>query len=176
MSNVQFAASSSKPSIQELASFANKAMEIGGGDDIIELGDDLGMGIEHLGMLDYRDTGELYRQCDVGIALTLSAHPSYLPLELMACGTPVVAFDNPAGDWILRDGVNSVRCRRTVDSLADAIGGLVADPARRVAMSAAASRTIAERFSSWSDTLDGVYDILADPQGWTGPARGSEFP
>jgi glycosyltransferase involved in cell wall biosynthesis len=139
-------------------------------------GDDLGMGIEHLGMLDYRDTGELYRQCDVGIALTLSAHPSYLPLELMACGTPVVAFDNPAGDWILRDGVNSVRCRRTVDSLADAIGGLVADPARRVAMSAAASRTIAERFSSWSDTLDGVYDILADPQGWTGPARGSEFP
>ena len=45
MSNVQFAASSSKPSIQELASFANKAMEIGGGDDIIELGDDLGMGL-----------------------------------------------------------------------------------------------------------------------------------
>ena len=44
--SVQFAeASSSKPSIAELASFANKAMEIGGGDDIIELGDDLGMGL-----------------------------------------------------------------------------------------------------------------------------------
>jgi hypothetical protein len=44
--SVQFAeASSSKPSIAELASFANKAMEIGGSDDIIELGDDLGMGL-----------------------------------------------------------------------------------------------------------------------------------
>jgi GT2 family glycosyltransferase/glycosyltransferase involved in cell wall biosynthesis len=138
--------------------------------------DALGMGITHLGMLDYRDTGELYRQCDVGIALTLSAHPSYLPLELMACGVPVVAFDNPAGDWILRHGVNSLRCRRTVDSLAHAVGELVADPAARVSMGAAASRTIAERFSSWTDTLDGVYDILADPQGWKGPAPGAEFP
>jgi hypothetical protein len=46
--SVQFAessSSSSKPSIQELASFASKAMEIGGGDDIIELGDDLGLGL-----------------------------------------------------------------------------------------------------------------------------------
>lgn len=46
--SVQFAESSSssgKPSMQELASFANKAMEIGGGDDIIELGDDLGLGL-----------------------------------------------------------------------------------------------------------------------------------
>jgi GT2 family glycosyltransferase/glycosyltransferase involved in cell wall biosynthesis len=137
--------------------------------------DDLGLGIEHLGMLDYRDTGELYRQCDVGIALTLSAHPSYLPLELMACGTPVVAFDNPAGDWILRDGLNSVRCRRTVDALSAAVAGLVADPTRRVAMGAAASRTIAERFSSWPATLDGIYEILADPQGWVGPAPGAEF-
>lgn len=137
--------------------------------------DELGMGIEHLGMLDYRDTGALYRHCDVGIALTLSAHPSYLPLELMACGTPVVAFDNPAGDWILRDGINSVRCRRTVDSLADAVAGLVADPARRVAMGAAASGTIADRFSSWPATLDGIHAILADPQAWVGPAPGAEF-
>lgn len=135
----------------------------------------VGMGITHLGMLDYRDTGELYRRCDVGIALTLSAHPSYLPLELMACGVPVVAFDNPAGDWILRHGVNALRCRRTVDSLADAVAELVADPARRVAMGAAASRTIADRFSSWSESLDGVYEILADPQAWTGPARGATF-
>jgi GT2 family glycosyltransferase len=138
-------------------------------------GDELGLGIEHLGMLDYRDTGQLYRQCDVGIALTLSAHPSYLPLELMACGTPVVAFDNPAGDWILRHGSNSMRCRRTVDSLADSVGALVSDPQRRVTMGAAAARTIAERFSSWPATLEGVYEILADPVGWVGPAPGAEF-
>ena len=82
--------------------------------------DELGRGIEHLGLLDYRDTGALYRSCDAGIALTLSEHPSYLPLELMACGAPVVAFDNPAGDWVLHHERNALRCPRTVDGLADA--------------------------------------------------------
>ena len=62
------------------------------------------MDIKRLGLLDYRATGELYRHCDVGLALTVSKHPSYLPLELMACGVPVVAFDNPWGHWILEDG------------------------------------------------------------------------
>jgi hypothetical protein len=46
--SVQFAessSSSSKPSMAELATFASKAQEIGGSDDIIELGDDLGLGL-----------------------------------------------------------------------------------------------------------------------------------
>ena len=34
---------------------------------------------EGLGLLDYRATGELYRNSDVGLALTVSKHPSYLP-------------------------------------------------------------------------------------------------
>ena len=120
----------------ELASLALGEMKERLGDDvrIVTAGswarpDDLGRGIEHLGLLDYRDTGELYRRCDVGVALTVSAHPSYLPLELMACGVPVVAFDNPAGNWILEHEVNSLRCRRTVDGLSEAMSRLVVDPA-----------------------------------------------
>jgi hypothetical protein len=43
--SVQFA-DGSKPSVQELASFASRATEISiGGDDIVELGDDLGIGL-----------------------------------------------------------------------------------------------------------------------------------
>ena len=93
----------------------------------------------------------------------------------MACGTPVVAFDNPAGDWILLDEVNSLRCRRTVDGLAHAVGRLVADTELRVGLGAAASATIADRFSSWPDALAGVHDILCDPEGWVGPVRNAEF-
>lgn len=44
--SVQFAEASSKPSVAELVSFASRAKEIDiGGDDIVELGDDLGMSL-----------------------------------------------------------------------------------------------------------------------------------
>lgn len=126
--------------------------------------DDLGRGIQHLGLLDYRETGQLYRTCDLGVALTVSAHPSYLPLELMACGVPVVAFDNPAGDWILHHGENSLRCRRTVDGLAEAIGRLVAEPALRVRLGARGLEDIAARHADWEAAFKGIYEYLGDPE------------
>jgi GT2 family glycosyltransferase/glycosyltransferase involved in cell wall biosynthesis len=126
--------------------------------------DELGRGIEHLGLLDYRDTGALYRTCDAGIALTLSAHPSYLPLELMACGTPVVAFDNPAGDWILHHEQNSLRCPRTVDGLADALERIAVDGPLRRRLGEAALADIAARHSDWDAAFAGVYRFLCDPE------------
>jgi GT2 family glycosyltransferase/glycosyltransferase involved in cell wall biosynthesis len=161
----------------EMASLALTQMKeaLGDGVRIVTAGswarpDDLGRGIEHLGLLDYRDTGALYRQCDVGVALTVSAHPSYLPLELMACGVPVVAFDNPAGNWILEHEVNSLRCRRTVDGLAEAMTRLATDVELRERLGSAAEATIADRFSRWSTSFAGVYDILCDPAGGAGSA------
>jgi GT2 family glycosyltransferase/glycosyltransferase involved in cell wall biosynthesis len=127
--------------------------------------EDLGRGIDHLGLLDYRDTGKLYRTCDAGIALTLSEHPSYLPLELLACGVPVVAFDNPAGDWIMEHERNSLRTPRTIDGLAEAIGRLVEDVPLRQRLSAEGLRDIAARHGSWPDALAGIYDFLCDPEG-----------
>jgi GT2 family glycosyltransferase/glycosyltransferase involved in cell wall biosynthesis len=156
----------------ELASLSLAQLKESLGDDvrIVTAGswarpDDLGRGIEHLGLLDYRDTGELYRRADVGVALTVSAHPSYLPLELMACGVPVVAFDNPAGDWILEHEVNSLRCRRTVDGLAGALERLALDPELRDRLGAAAEATIADRFSNWDAAFAPVHGILSDPEG-----------
>jgi O-antigen biosynthesis protein len=127
--------------------------------------DDLGQGIEHLGLLDYRDTGALYRTCDAGIALTLSAHPSYLPLELMACGTPVVAFDNPAGNWILHHEQNALRCPRTVDGLANALTRIATDGPLRQRLGSQALSDIAAGHGDWEAALGGVYRFLCDPVG-----------
>jgi GT2 family glycosyltransferase len=130
--------------------------------------EDLGRGIDHLGLLDYRDTGQLYRTCDAGIALTLSEHPSYLPLELLACGVPVVAFDNPAGDWIMEHERNALRTPRTIDGLAEAIGRLVEDVPLRQRLSAEGLRDIAARHGSWPTALGGIYDFLCDPEAAAG--------
>ncbi|MGZ6972316.1 MAG: rhamnosyltransferase WsaF family glycosyltransferase [Acidimicrobiia bacterium] len=126
--------------------------------------EDLTSGVEHLGLLDYRETGNLYRSCDVGVALTVSEHPSYLPLELMACGVPVVAFDNPAGYWLLRDGENSLLCRRSADSLTDALERLVRDPELGRRLSRRGLQDIAEGHGSWEKALAGVYEYLSDPE------------
>ena len=128
--------------------------------------DDVGSGIEHLGLLDYQALGDFYRACDVGVALTVSEHPSYLPLELLACGVPVVAFDNPAGHWLLRDHENSLLARRTVDSLRDAIERIVLDPELGRELARNGLRDIAERYGSWDASFSGVYGYLSDPEGF----------
>jgi glycosyltransferase involved in cell wall biosynthesis/GT2 family glycosyltransferase len=156
----------------ELASIALEELKARVGDRvrIVTAGswarpEDVGSGIEHLGLLDYRETGELYRTCDVGVALTVSEHPSYLPLELMACGVPVVAFDNPAGYWALRNGENALLARRTVDALRGAIERIVLDPELGRHLARGALQTIAEGHASWEKAFSGVYEYLTDPEG-----------
>ena len=122
-------------------------------------------GMHHYGLLDYRATGELYRTCDVGMALTVSKHPSYLPLELMACGVPVVAFDNPWGHWVLEDGTNSLLAKRTVDGLVDSLERAVVDYELRRRLRTGALETIAARHSAWQPALSGIYPYLCDPEG-----------
>lgn len=124
--------------------------------------------MSHLGLLDYRATGDLYRKCDVGVALTVSKHPSYLPLELMACGVPVVAFDNPHGHWILHHEHNSLLARRTVPALVDAVERLVVDSELRQRLSDAAIDDIERAHGSWEAALSGIYDYLCDPEGRSG--------
>ena len=122
-------------------------------------------GMHHYGLLDYRATGELYRTCDVGLALTVSKHPSYLPLELMACGVPVVAFDNPWGHWILEDGRNSLLAKRTVDGLVDSLERAVVDRELRGRLRAGALESIASAHGAWGPALSGIHPYLCDPEG-----------
>jgi GT2 family glycosyltransferase/glycosyltransferase involved in cell wall biosynthesis len=124
--------------------------------------------IKHLGLLDYRATGELYRNSDVGLALTVSKHPSYLPLELMACGVPVVAFDNPWGHWILRDEENSLLAKRTADHLADQLERLCVDQELRERLSGQALQDIAAAHGNWDAALAPIYGYLCDPEGRRG--------
>ena len=120
--------------------------------------------ITHMGQLDYRETGPLYRTCDIGVALTTSEHPSYLPLELMACGAAVVSFENPAGDWLLRHDHNCMQSPQTADGLAAEIVALAQDPARRRRLAEQGLADIAARHARWDQNLAGVYDYLCDPE------------
>ena len=126
--------------------------------------------MRHLGLLDYRATAELYRRCDLGLALTVSRHPSYLPLELMASGVPVVAFDNPWGHWILEHEHNAVLTPRTVDGLVEGLVRVANDRDLRARLSRNAAHTVQDRHADWHEALSGMYDALCDPDGTESPS------
>lgn len=126
--------------------------------------EDLGRGITHLGLLDYRGTGDLYRSVDIGISLTVSPHPSYLPLELMACGAAVVAFQLEPGGWILEADRTAVLVRRTVTGLVEGVSSLIEDETRRSAVAAGGTARIASAHSSWPKALARIHAMLSEPE------------
>ncbi|MBU2753251.1 glycosyltransferase family 4 protein [Acidithiobacillus sp. CV18-2] len=55
-----------------------------------------------MGNLPLIETGDLYRSCDIGIAFS-ATNLSYLPVELMASGVPVISNNGPQVEWLLTE-------------------------------------------------------------------------
>jgi glycosyltransferase involved in cell wall biosynthesis len=82
---------------------------------------------DHLnaGVLSLDELPDLYSQCDVALVLSFS-NLSLLPLELMACGTPVVSNRGPFTQWLLNDS-NARLADPTVEDLAQAVCDILED-------------------------------------------------
>jgi len=60
--------------------------------------------LENLGLLTrIEDVADLYRASDLGLVFMATPHPSYQPLEYMACGCIVATNRNEANHWLLND-------------------------------------------------------------------------
>ncbi|TFD82683.1 glycosyltransferase [Cryobacterium fucosi] len=118
-----------------------------------------------LGLLDYRATGRLYRETDIGLTMQISRHPSYLPLELMSSGVPMVAPDSDWFTWLFSDEENSLLTMRTLDDIVAKLDKLVRDPELRRELSQNALATIATGHADWEVALNGVFAYISDPSG-----------
>ena len=72
------------------------------------------------GIVPYEKLPDFYGGFHFGLALMLTKHPSYLPFELMACGTAVIANVNEANAWLLKDGENALLAHCAVTPLVEA--------------------------------------------------------
>ena len=117
-----------------------------------------------LGLLDYRATGRLYRETDIGLTMQISRHPSYLPLELMSSGVPMVAPDSTWFDWLFTNEENSLLSMRTLDDLVAKLDRLVRDPGLRRELSRNALETIASNHADWDTALADVFGYMGDPR------------
>jgi D-inositol-3-phosphate glycosyltransferase len=117
------------------------------------------------------DLPALYRSADLVVCVPWYEPFGIVPLEAMACGVPVVASAVGGLADSVVDGVTGVHVpARRPDLLAAALGGLLADPARRAALGAAGVRR-ARRYG-WDRIAGGTLDAYAGVvAGMPGQAR-----
>lgn len=120
---------------------------------------------EHLnaGIVGLDDLPDLYSQCDVALVLSFT-NLSLLPLELMACGTPVVSNRAPCTEWLLNDD-NACLAAPTVERLADALCTVLEDTAEASRLRQGGFATVAA--TDWRVEARKVGEILRrlDAQG-----------
>lgn len=118
--------------------------------------------VESVGLLPYRETGNLYRSCHAGFVMMMTKHPSYLPFELMACGTTVVTNHNEANTWLLRDGSNCLLSPPTANCLAETLVYALENHAELAGMRQTAAEEMKTR-SGWDDSLARVAEFMEAP-------------
>lgn len=111
---------------------------------------------ENCGMVGVDKLPALYGRCDVALVLSFT-NLSLLPLELMACGTPVVSNRAPCTEWLLNNA-NARLAAPTVEALADALCAVLEDPAEARRLRAGGFETAAA--TDWRVEAGKVGQIL----------------
>ena len=144
-----------------IATLRRLKAELGGAVEIVSAGErwnpehyGLGGVITNLGVLPYEKTADLYRECDVGLCFMFTKHPSYLPLELMACGVTVVTNDNPANHWLLEHEKNCLLAEPTWSCVLEQLRRALADTELRARLAVAAEERVSR--TTWEEQVDGV--------------------
>jgi glycosyltransferase involved in cell wall biosynthesis len=123
---------------------------------------DLGGIVNNLGVLEYDQTAQLYRTCHAGLVMMFTRHPSYLPLELMACGSLVVSNINPATTWLLKHKENCLLSEASATCLADTLEQALLDNSLRENICQQALAQIQTSFSNWDEEMEKTFQYMRD--------------
>jgi glycosyltransferase involved in cell wall biosynthesis len=132
--------------------------------DLIALAESLGIAgdVTFLGWVPNSELPPYYRAAAVSVIPSLEEGFGIPAAEAMGCQTPVVASDAGGLPEVVEDGVTGlVVPRGDSAALANAIGTLLADPARRVQMGLA-GRERALRLFDWDRTAEQLERIYAE--------------
>jgi glycosyltransferase involved in cell wall biosynthesis len=116
--------------------------------------------VENLGLMSFHETANLYRTCDVGVAMMFTRHPSYLPFEFMASGCLVVSNVNASTSWLLKDGENCLLAQPSASYLADTIARGLHDHELRRRITRNALTMIRREFADWNKQSEHVYQYM----------------
>jgi len=116
--------------------------------------------VKNLGTLSIAETAALYQTCDIGIALMMTKHPSYLPIELMASGALVISNRNTYTSWFMKHNKNCLLSLPSQSCLANTICFAVEhfDDLSDIRISALES--ISTELKTWDQNLQVVCDYI----------------
>ena len=115
--------------------------------------------VTNLGLLSYKETAELYRNCNFGLILMFTKHPSYIPMELMASGSIVITNHNQANTWLLKDGINCIVVEPIPTYITEKLMVLIADKELQKTIRKNALRTVASL--DWNVEMEKIYRFMA---------------
>ncbi len=112
---------------------------------------------DSLGSVSLSRLPDLYRSCDLALVISMT-NLSLLPLEIMACGIPVVSSSGPWAEWLLNEQ-NALLAKPTISALSDAMASLLNDEAKRLRL--AADGMAFATTTSWDREGDAMAAALA---------------
>lgn len=116
--------------------------------------------LTNLGLLvDLREVANLYRSSHVGLVFMFSAHPSYQPLEYMACGCVPVTNWNENNEWILEHDRNCLFLNPVPQLMADEVVALLGSDDRLERLRTNGLETV--RAFSWPRAYDLILEFIA---------------
>jgi GT2 family glycosyltransferase len=119
--------------------------------------------VENLGLLSYEDTARLYQESQVGVVMMLTRHPSYIPLELMACGCVAVTNINGWTSWLLKDSENCLLAPATATGISETVERALVDQPLREKIRASALEMVRSEYLDWSSDAEHIFNYLCDP-------------
>ncbi len=116
--------------------------------------------VENLGLIGYSATGALYRTCDAGVVMMLTQHPSYLPMELMACGSLVITNRNRYTGWLLEHERNCLLSETSPTAIAETIERGLRDKPLREQITQRAAQQVRTEHSDWNEQCNKIYEYM----------------
>lgn len=110
-----------------------------------------------LGNLTLKETGDLYRTCDIGIAFS-GTNLSYLPVELMSSGLPVISNNGPQVEWHCTHMENSYLCDPTPQAVLEAFTSLYNDMELRQKLAHGGLKTMESL--TWESQMEKIYNYV----------------